>query len=219
MNADGASPPLDVARVESLVTKRIAGDKTAAIELTSALCAFLLPALSRTRLLSRRGEDAPREVMTRVLDKLLRDDARALVGFQDWKARNTSKSIRDWLTIVLMNAAREYVRASRSDRGSEAPSRARVMNELVELTDANVPGVRPPMTPLQTARAIAEFARDHLPADQLACLSRWLEGEEFGEIALAAGMASSDEAARRVRAAIATLRRRFATPPTPTETP
>lgn len=206
--------PLDVARVESLIDLRLAGAVGAEKELTAHLCAFLLPALSKTRLLARGDEDAPREVMIRVVDKLQREDGRALASFKDWRARHSAKTIQDWLMIVMTNAAREYVRLDRGRRGPTDASRTRVMNELVELTEANEPGARPAMTPLQTARAIIEYARAHLPKEQLDCLERWLEGQEFDEIATAMALGSNEEAQRHIRAAIAALRRHYAERPT-----
>lgn len=212
------SPDLDVARVESLIDARLRGDAQAAARFVDAFCAFALPTLERMRLLARADEDAPREVMTRVLDRLARDEGRALAGFQDWRARNPHRTIRDWLLIVLTNGAREHVRAERARRAVGPPSRTRVINELVELTEANEPGERAPMTPLQTARAIIEYARSHLPVIQLQCLDRWLVGGEFEEISVEFGLAGPEDAQRQVRAALASLRRHYAPPRPPVVT-
>jgi DNA-directed RNA polymerase specialized sigma24 family protein len=205
---------LDVERVESLIHRRIEGDLGAVAELTEALCAFVGPALARTRLLaSLRSEDAPREVLTRVLEKLLHKDAHALRQFVDWRGRHPGRTAQDWLLIVLMNAAREHVREIKGRRreGAPEPSRNRLLNEYLQLAEVDI-GVRPPFTPQQTARQVVEFARARLPAAQLEALERWLEGAEPEEIARAMKLDSREAGHRLVRAATATLRREFAAP-------
>ncbi|MBK6516431.1 MAG: hypothetical protein IPG04_20580 [Polyangiaceae bacterium] len=178
------------------------------------LCAFLGPALARIRLLeSLRHEDAPREVMTRVLEKLERDDAEALRQYLDWRTRHPGKTVQDWLLIVLTNAARELVRQRRGRGKREGLSRMRAFNELLQLVDPVEPSYRPPVTPQQTAREIVEFSRSHLPPPQLAALEQWLQGAELHELAASMSLDSKEDAYRLVRAAIATLRRRFGEAP------
>jgi DNA-directed RNA polymerase specialized sigma24 family protein len=194
--------------------RRADGDRETVVELTEILCAFVGPALARTRLLaSLRSEDAPREVLTRVLEKLLHADAHALRQFVDWRGRHPERTAEDWLLIVLTNAAREYVRQQRGRRrnGVLEPSRNRFLNEYLQLAEADV-GVRPPYTPQQTARQVVEFARERLPVAQLEAFERWLEGAEPEEIARAMKLESGEVGHRLVRAATATLRRAFAEP-------
>ena len=208
-----AEPVLDVERVEILVRRRIAGERAVMEELTDCLCRFLGPALQRTRMLaSARAEDAPREVMTRVLEKLTREDARALRQSIEWVERHPGKGLQDWLVILMTNAAREHLRELHGRRKTpeEEPSRKRFLNQLVSIESVPGLGIRPPFTPQQTARQVVEFARSHLPADQLSALEHWLEGAEPEEIATAMGLRSREAAQRLVRAATATLRRRFA---------
>jgi hypothetical protein len=66
------------------------------------------------------------------------------------------------------------------------------------------------MTAAQTARQLLEFARSHLPVAQLEALTRWLDGGSFEDIEDECGL-SPNEARKLVRAAVAVLRRRFAT--------
>lgn len=60
------------------------------------------------------------------------------------------------------------------------------------------------------ARRIVEYARDHLPEDQLAVLAGWLEGASFAEVASELQLADTRAAERLLRAALARLRRQFA---------
>jgi len=71
-------------------------------------------------------------------------------------------------------------------------------------------GVRPPVTEQQTALQILAFAEVYLTKLQVAALTRWLSAESCNEIAEALGLEGVPQAHRLVRAAIATLLRRFA---------
>jgi hypothetical protein len=66
------------------------------------------------------------------------------------------------------------------------------------------------MTAAQTARQLLEFAREHLPEDQLGALMMWLEGATFEEIAEELGLGEPEAARKTQRAAVAALRRHFA---------
>jgi hypothetical protein len=47
--------------------------------------------------------------MTRVFERLCRDDFRALRLYLQWQERNTTRQFDDWLTVVTTNVARDYV--------------------------------------------------------------------------------------------------------------
>ena len=84
------------------------------------------------------------------------------------------------------------------------------MNTLADALPATGgPSSRPHVTTKETAREIGEYARKHLPPDQLAALQAWLEGQDFPEIARLLGLADPRSADRLVRAGLARLRREF----------
>ncbi len=147
-----------------------------------------------------RSDDACRDVIARVFERMRRDDHRALRLYLAWQERNPSKRFDDWLTIVTTNVIRDYV----SERlGSPL--------ELDELP-ADAPGllVLPHVTTRETARQLVEYARTALPATQCASLIAWLEGHDFAEIAARGGLPDARAAEKVVRAALARLRRHVA---------
>ncbi len=169
-----------------------------------------LAAASRT-LRGLEGDDHPEAIAARVAERLSPSGGGALGQFPSWQERNPGKSFGDWLRIVVRNTARDYARERRG-RGSEGdePSAKRLLNELVSAVPLDRLGRRPPITEAETARQIIEWARDRLPAKQLAALAHWLDGASFDELRAELELATADEARRLVRAAIAVLRREFA---------
>jgi DNA-directed RNA polymerase specialized sigma24 family protein len=137
----------------------------------------------------------------------------ALRRWPSWRDRHPDRAFGDWLRIATANAVRDYVRSvgggSTKKRGWKGPSPKRLLNELALLMPVDDLGARPPVTAQQTALQLLAFAEGHLDALQLAVLMRWLAAESCEEIAGALGLATA-QAHRLVRAAIATLRRRFA---------
>jgi DNA-directed RNA polymerase specialized sigma24 family protein len=152
-----------------------------------------------------------------VAARLGRSGWRALERFPSWQERHPGQGFGDWLRIVTANALRDYVRTlgggSTRRRGWSGPSPKRLLNELALLVPVDDLGVRPPVTEQQTALQLLTFAEQHLKKEQLAVLERWLAGESCEELAQELGLSGPAEAQRIVRAAIATLRRRFATRP------
>lgn len=158
------------------------------------------------------GEDDVREVATRVLTRLSRDEHRALRLYGPWQAANLDKSFADWLKILVANVVRDF---AREQRGSEQlqmpgePSVKRLLNHFASTLPLDELGARPAMTDAQTARELLEFAKHHLRADQLGALERWLEGSTFDDIAASQALDHADGARKLVRSAVATLRRKF----------
>ena len=144
------------------------------------------------------SDDARRDVMARVFERIRRDDHRALRLYLDWQTRYPAKAFGDWLVIVTTNVIRDYV----SERLGRADA---IALELPDDTAALL--VLPHATTRETARQLIEYARAILPAEQASCLAAWLEGSDFAEIAAATGLADARAAERSVRAALARLRR------------
>jgi DNA-directed RNA polymerase specialized sigma24 family protein len=207
------TPSLDVQRCETLVDQSLAGDPTAIERLVEYLWPIWLEMVRTNRNMSalRRSEDDVRNVATRLVEKIARRGGRNLELFVAWRARHPDKDFGDWLRIVTANVVRDYVREHRGPSRSSGNdvSVKRLLNEFsLRATPDNVESVDSPFTPLQTARELCEFAERRLPADQLGALTLWLQGATFGDIGERLGV-SEDEGRRRLRAAVAMLRRHF----------
>ncbi|MCE9574720.1 MAG: hypothetical protein K8W52_16345 [Deltaproteobacteria bacterium] len=72
-----------------------------------------------------------------------------------------------------------------------------------------MPGERPPVTAIQTARELLAYAEGALTGPQRRALAQWIQGDSHDEIARDVGFADGAEAAKVVRAAIERLRREF----------
>jgi hypothetical protein len=147
----------------------------------------------------RRQPDDYRNVMTRVFERLRRDDFRALRLYREWQARNAERTFDDWLTVVTTNVARDYV-DERMGTG-EQPNK-RLANTLSEVLDENddALAVSAHITPKLVAQQIMELAKSVLSPEQLAILSRWLGGTEC----------ATDDEKKLLRAALGRLRRSLA---------
>ena len=203
---------VSAAALEALASAALTGDRKAFERLALAL----RPLVEVT---SRRGprgdfQDDVQELCTRLIERLDRDDFRALRAFGGWKERHPEKDFLDWTRIVLANLSRDRARerqGRRKSEGDELPSAKRLLNELAGLEPLDDLAYRPPVTSEQTAREILAYAADHLPPIQARVLVAWIEGASFAELRQETGLDSEEQAVKHVRAALATLRRRFAT--------
>ncbi|MBL8741239.1 MAG: sigma-70 family RNA polymerase sigma factor [Myxococcales bacterium] len=197
---------------EPLARRAASGDSAAFKQLMAALwdpCVALVRGSAAMRSLGA-GDDDAREVVTRLMAKLERDEHRTLQLYLDWASRHPDKSFGDWLRITVANVARDY---GRERRGSEArrpaePSAKRLLNDLAQSLPLEL-GARPPMTDAQTARELLEFARTRLPPKQLDALEGWLQGASYEALAEELALSGADEAKRVIRAAVAVIRRQF----------
>ncbi|MEZ4444565.1 MAG: hypothetical protein R3B72_36160 [Polyangiaceae bacterium] len=178
-----------------------------------------LVAASRAMRGLRAGEDEIRDVATRLMERLSRDEHRALRLYVPWQDANPDKTFADWFKIVVANVVRDF---AREQRGSERrrlpagdsgePSVKRLLNQFASTLPLDILGTRPAMTDAQTARELLLFAERHLPAEQLAALTRWIAGSSFEDIAASQALESAEAARKQVRRAVATLRRKFGKP-------
>ena len=160
----------------------------------------------------RGSEDDVRNVMAHVFERLRRDDFRALRTFGGWRAKHPEKAFPDWLTIVTVNVVRNYITAKLGTPREDGTSLKQLVNTLADAlpdSDGAGPAYLPHITTKETAQRIIDYARAHLPADQLSALEAWLEGATFEEIARDAHLADARAGDRLVRAALARLRRQF----------
>ncbi len=201
--------------LEELVQTTLAGAPHAFAELALALWPFAAAAGRR----AREAEDEGQELYARLLAKLESDGRAGLASYPAWRTRHPDKTFEDWIRIVLANLARDLRRErngrARARDGAEgstelAPSAKRLLNDLGSLAPLDELGYRPPVTREQTAREILAYAREHLPPLQSAALAAWVEGADFAQVRARTGIPDEASAVRLVRAALATLRRRFA---------
>lgn len=212
-----ALPDFDFASLAVHVPKVVAGDASAWNTLVVRLEPLLLELLRRGRTLGplRHNVDDCRAVMISVLERLSKDDFRGLRLYQPWSEANPGKDFGDWIRIVTVNLARDYMssrlgEASRSE--DEAPFNKRMLNSLAALLptgDDNRLAFRPAMTNVQMARELLEYAARSLEATQLQALRRWMDGASHDEIATELSLAGPRDADKLVRAALARLRRQF----------
>lgn len=211
-------PTLDLERCDELVRRHQRGDVRALDALVEYLWPFWGDLARRSRVLGplRRSDDAVRDVQTRLVEKLHANERRALGQYVVWSEQNREKTFEDWMRIVATNVIRSYMRRElaegRTIKVDGDPTARRILSEFFVSVETEEPGFRPPVTPAQTAKRLLEYARERLPAAQWTALASWLQGAEFEEIAeeQPEQLADPDAARRTVRAALATLRRRFA---------
>jgi hypothetical protein len=189
------------------------GDAPAARALVGALWSQWLGLASASR--SLRGapdaSEAAREVATRLAEKLGRPSTAELRSYEGWAAANPDKDAGDWIRILTANAARDVARqiSGRAPADAPEPSTKRLFNEFSAFAETEF-GVRPPMTAIQTARELLDYAAEVLTNEQLSALTGWLEGASFAQLA-SDGAHGDEQAVRRaLRSGIAVLRRRFA---------
>src|SRR5262245_14433923 len=80
----------------------------------------------------RESEDDVRNVMTRVFERLRREDYRALRMFYGWRDQNPNKTFPDWLTIVTVNVIRNYISAKLGARNERGTSIKQLINTLAD---------------------------------------------------------------------------------------
>lgn len=168
--------------------------------------------MASSRRLAAAGlsDDGPHDVGLRIIEKLQKDDHRALRLYAEWRERHPEKSFLDWLRIVAANATRDYLRELRGYTANDGvPTPKQLLNVFSAVSSVDDVGTRPPMTWAQTARELLEFADTRLPEPQKNALADWLRGADFQEIAQSQGLAGGEDAKKSVRAAIAVLRREF----------
>lgn len=199
---------LDPLVLDELAHAAVRGDRGASRRLSLAVWPFVMSAARRSAP-GQEAADEAHELYALVLEKL-EGDAPLLAGFRDWSPRHPEKTFADWVRIVVKNLARDRYRAHAGRCNDDLPSPKRLLNELASLEPVDDLSFRPPVTSAQTAREILEFASSHLPPVQARALRAWTQGESFADLAGEPGLDDEAAAIRAVRAALATLRRRFA---------
>lgn len=202
---------LDLARCEALVAASCDGDEDAWRELVEILWPTWIALVrgSRTMGSLARSEDHVNDVVARLVEKLSPRGGGALGLYAAWREGAPGKDFGDWLRIVTANTVTDFVRHAlgrSKTRDPDLPSAKRLLNEFSASPAIDeVGGLRPAYTAAQAARQLLDFARARLSAEQFAALVSWLQGGEADE-----PEGDAEQAKKRVRAAIAVLRRQFA---------
>lgn len=200
------------ADVEPLLERALAGNEAAWVHLLGKLWDEVDHRVKHSRLMGQlRGSvDDRREVVSRVFARLRRNDLRALRTFPAWRTRHLDKTFADWLAILVANVIRDYVSERLGDIDVSGAGLKRLINTLAESLDRgdDHAGAPPPgITNTITAAEVLAAARSRLPQDQWLALNGWLSGADFAEIAAEHGWQDPELARKRVRAALARLRR------------
>jgi len=198
---------IDDALCEGLAGRSLAGDRRAWEALVSHLWPICQRIVSSSDAMRRLGAtpDDVRDVVTNLVGKLGGGDRRGLRRYGPWRERHPDKTFADWIRIVTANVVRDYVR----DHGKD-PSVTGLLNQFAASGAVEEIGERPAMTAAQTARQLLTYAERHLPDEQRRALLSWIEGGSDEDIGRDLCDGDAEAARRLVRAAVATLRRRFA---------
>jgi len=205
------------ADILELVDATLAGDEAAWQRLWQAVEPTLLAILRQPRVLGRlaHSEDDCRNVAVAVMARLHAHQFARLAQYAAARRDNPALPFLAWLTVVTRRVAVDYLRSHeayvdrRHERDASSPGAWRQIGTLP--SDSQLPGGRPPITGLGTAREVYAVASAELPVEQRAALAAWLEGATFDEIP---ARGAPRAAAKLVRAAVASLRRRFREEPT-----
>jgi hypothetical protein len=210
------APTVDVGLCEALAVRAADGEPEVWRDLAVHLWPFWQHTVRTSRTMGSlaRSEDHVHDVVAALLEKLGPEGGAALGLYPTWRAENPDKTFEDWIRIVTAYAVRDYVRRAlgrRKVRDPEEPSPKRLLNEFVASPAADDPvfAVRSEMTTAQMARQLLTWAESRLSSDQRAALLMWMAGAECDEIGEALCRGDEEKGRKLLRAAIATLRRKF----------
>ena len=212
-----SGPAVDVGLCDALAVRVAQGEPEVWRDLAEHLWPFWQYAVRTSRSMGglARSEDHIHDVVVVLLEKIGPDGGAALGLYPAWRATNPDKTFEDWIRIVTAYAVRDYVRRAlgrRKVRDPDAPSPKRLLNEFATSPAADDPifAVRPDMTMAQTARQLLAWAESRLDLDQRGALLMWLAGAECDEIGETLCGGDEEKGRKLLRAAVATLRRKFA---------
>ncbi len=211
MNPKASAPLLDEEACARLLASVRSTDEPPWRELVALLWPTVLFCVrtSRAMVVFAHSEDHVRNATLLVLEKLGKNGCKAARLQRPWQDAHPDKTLTDWLRIVSTNVARDYVR-ERAGRAAGAALDRRLVASLATLLpdEDELPQASDlSSTSAHAARELLRWAERHLPADQLAALAAWLDGEGFDAIAGSLVLSDPAAAQRLVRAALASLRR------------
>jgi DNA-directed RNA polymerase specialized sigma24 family protein len=201
--------------IEALIVRAAGCDEVAWQELWAALEPRLLGLVRKPRFLGQLAdnEDACRDIVLAVMERLRQEDFKRLKVYLDARAHTPTLSFYAWLSIVAkrvgidhMRAMPEYIDRRRSKEPVSSPGK---WLTPVTFTESKVDAELGTFTGRVTAAELLEHARAEVSGEQLRALELWLQDASFEEIARAIAVSDADEAARLVRAVLERLRRKF----------
>ncbi len=200
--------------LDALIAPAATGDDVAWQALWNRLQPRLAQLLARPEFLGLRDRDEDRRnIAVEVMARLRADGHRRLGMYLAARRDNPSLRFMTWLRIVTKRIGIDYLRGHGEyvDRRREVdPSANGAWVGLEPLPASSLmPGERPPVTLINTARELLAYADGALTAPQRRALAQWIQGDSHDEIARDVGLADGAEAAKLVRAAIERLRREF----------
>ncbi len=208
----GAQAILKEEDLEDLVHRSLRGETRAWTKLWEALAPLVEGIARRASLtgpLARRAEERC-SIVVRFMGELRAHRSHLLVELGEQLALRDG-SYRPWLSRIAINAAITHVRRHPDYLGKGARRGTRWAS-LVALEDALVDPCRAPLERIEACR-ILQGAREVLDPAQLEALCRWLQGDDFDEIAAALHLDGGAPAAMRlVHSGVERLRFRFARP-------
>ncbi len=200
--------------IDALIAPVTTGDEAA----WQALWQRLEPRLARllaqpTFLGLRDRDDERRAIALEVMTRLRADKYRRLGQFLEARRGTPGLRFMTWLRVVTKRVGIDYLRGHSDyiDRRRDADASANGAWVGIDPLPAasELPGERPPVTAINTARQLLAYADGALTALQRRALELWTQGDSHDEIAQATDLADGAEAAKVVRAAIERLRRQF----------
>jgi DNA-directed RNA polymerase specialized sigma24 family protein len=197
--------------LHGLVVRTVEGDAAAWQALWAAIEPRLERLVGQSGFLGRLGQqpDDRRNIVVEVMARLRADGFRRLALYLETHARNPQLRFLSWLRVLAKRVGIDYLRAHGEylDRRRQGAGGAWV--EVGTLPSASqLPGARPPVTDLGTAREILRYAAGAVTEPQRRALELWVQTESFDAIGRELGLDVKD-AERLVRATLERLRRRF----------
>jgi hypothetical protein len=199
----------DDEEIEALVVAAAAHDKGAWQQLWAAIEPPLSKIIAQPRFLGRLGqrEDDRRNIVMKVMERLAHQDFHRLRLYLEARESNPRLRFMGWLRVVAKRVGIDYMRAHPDYvRTADAPA---WVDPKTLPPESQLPGGRPPVTVMNTANRLLDFARNVLPREQYQALEMWTHDAGFDAIAKDLGLGDAREAERMVRAVRERLRREF----------
>ncbi len=228
--------PLDDVLADPLVLGVVQGDRVAWFQLAMLIEDWVSTRVPRHFRMRKAkladSEDDVRDVLLEVIERVQRDDFRALRQYLEQKleavpdvredtSEKAPRSFAGWLHGLVDYAIRDHVR-NRYGRVSERPPSDDDPEPTISRRDLGswavhpqkpVSGVfgeaNPALTSMLTARAILRYAEQEFAPRELSVFRRYLEQASFDELAAEFAFASKQEAEAEVRKLKERLRARF----------
>ena len=195
--------------IEALVVAAAGQNEPAWQRLWAAIEPPLSKIIAQPRFLGRLGqrEDDRRNIVVQVMARLRADDFHRLRLYLEAREGNPRLRFLSWLRVVAKRVGIDYMRAHPDYIRS--PDNPAWIDPKTLPPASQIPGPRPPVTIINTANKLLDFARNVLPQEQYHALELWTQDAGFDAIARDLGLADARDAEKMVRAVRERLRREF----------